>query len=478
MTDWNGRNTAFSYDNAGRRMGLNLPNGTKTSYSYDQASRLTDLTHKTGGSILDSFSYTYDSIGNRLSVARPEEKINYTYDLLDRLIEATPTKLQGKDKTMEHKAEEFSYDPVGNRISGPESKDTYSYNQGNQLVSDRKNQYEYDSNGNLVKKTELDNDGETKIWTYSYDSENRLIKVGKQESGETKTITFKYDPFGRRIEKKVDGIENGIIETTTYTYVYDNEDIIAEYRTKTGKTDTTRYLHGPGIDEPLEIEKKGETYYYHADSLGSITALTDSRQKAMESYAYTSFGDLKRQGDKVKNTYTFTGREWDEETELYFYRARYYEPETGRFVTKDPSLTLSGNIKIPYLLDLSISAPSQLHAYIYSIDNPINLTDPQGLFIIDPFSVICAYNEYQKGLNISKNPLYKHCVISCNMAKKCGVNIALLAGFGKEILDLLDLDPKTHSEFIDIIADLRGINCCNSSLGCEKCCECEKGYKP
>lgn len=52
------------------------------------------------------------------------------------------------------------------------------------------------------------------------------------------------------------------------------------------------------------------------DGLGSITALTDSRQKVMESYSYTSFGDLKRQGDKVKNTYTFTAREWDEEIGL------------------------------------------------------------------------------------------------------------------------------------------------------------------
>ncbi len=105
---------------------------------------------------------------------------------------------------MEHKEEEFSYDLAGNRVSGPEAKDTYSYNQGNQLTQDRKHQYEYDRNGNLIKKTEIGDDGTTKNWTYSYDSENRLIKVTKQESMETKTITFKYDPFGRRIEKKVE----------------------------------------------------------------------------------------------------------------------------------------------------------------------------------------------------------------------------------------------------------------------------------
>ena len=315
MTDWVGRNTTFSYDNAGRRIGLNLPNGTKASYSYDQASRLTDLTHKTGsGSILESFSYTYNPIGNRLSVTRPEEKLSYTYDLLDRLIQATPTKLKGKDKEQENKAEAYTYDPVGNRLTGPETKDTYTYNAGNQLVSDRKNQYEYDRNGNLIRKIEKDDNGEEEIWTYSYDFENRLIKVVKQESSETITVSFKYDPFGRRIEKKVEEIEGGKTETKTYSYVYDNEDIIAEYLTKKdGKVETTRYVHGLGIDEPLAIERKGEVYYYHADGLGSVTALTDQRQKEVESYTYTSFGELKQQGGKVKNTYTFTAREWDEE---------------------------------------------------------------------------------------------------------------------------------------------------------------------
>ncbi len=367
MTDWNGRNATFSYDNVGRRLGLSMPNGTKTSYSYDPAGRLIDLLHKTGGgSLLGSFSYAYDQIGNRLSITMPEEKRAYAYDLLDRLIKSTPTKLPGADIEMMHKAEDFSYDLVGNRITGPEAIDTYVYNQGNQLVSDRKNQYQYDRNGNLISKTEVGDDGTTKNWTYSYESENRLIKVIKQEVGGTKTITFKYDPFGRRIEKKVDGVVNGISEKKTYSYVYDNEDIIAEYLNKIesgiSKIETTKYLHGPGIDEPLEIDRKGATYSYHTDGLGSMTALSDSTQKAMERYSYSAFGDLKRQGDKVKNTYTFTGREWDEEMGLYYYRARYLDTETGRFTSKDP-IGIQGGINF----------------YLYVDDNPINRIDPLGL---------------------------------------------------------------------------------------------------
>lgn len=235
----------------------------------------------------------------------------------------------------------------------------------------------------------MDDASSTKNWTYAYDSENRLVKVTKQETGETKTVSFKYDPFGRRIEKRVDGIENGITETKTYSYVYDNEDIIAAYLNKIdsgiSKIETTKYLHGPGIDEPLEIERKGEAFSYHADGLGSITALTDSKQKAMESYSYSSFGELKRQGDKVRNTYTFTGREWDEEIDLYFYRARYYDAEAGRFLTNDPILSgiplisrnrgrINSSDKRNPFVQTKI-----LHPYIYAVNDPINKTDPSGL---------------------------------------------------------------------------------------------------
>lgn len=255
------------------------------------------------------------------------------------------------------------------------------------MINERKNQYEYDRTGNLIKKTEIDDDGSTKTWTYSYDFENRLVKVVKQEDGESKTISFKYDSFGRRIEKKIEGIEAGIAETKTYNYVYDNEDIIVEYLSKAeggkNKTEITKYLHGPGIDEPLIIERKGEAYYYHADGIGSISTLTDVRQKVVEGYTYTSFGDLKHQGDKVKNTYTFTGREWDEEIGLYYYRARYYDAEVGRFTSFDPILRginhIDGTSCKQSIKKFSLNKPIKLHPFIYADDNPINFVDPKGL---------------------------------------------------------------------------------------------------
>jgi len=139
----------------------------------------------------------------------------------------------------------------------------------------------------------------------------------------------------------------------------------------------TRYIHGPGIDEPLAIERKGEIYFYHADGLGSIMALTDSKQKVVESYSYSSFGEIKRRGDKVKNTYMFTAREWDEEIGLYYYRARYYEPTTSRFISFDPAIKEYGLSKNNSKCVLA-NQPKKMNGFNYADNNPINYTDPFG----------------------------------------------------------------------------------------------------
>ena len=208
-------------------------------------------------------------------------------------------------------------------------------------------------------------DLEIEGWTYQYDYENRLIKVIKKESNEDKTITFKYDPFGRRIEKKVESIDKGISETSIYTYTYDNEDIILETQTTSSGQQTTKYVHGPGIDEPLSMTNATDTYYYHADGLGSITAMTDSTGKIVQAYEYDSFGNLHDNMNAIKQPYTYTGREWDKETGFYYYRARYYDPMAGRFISKDPIGFNGGDINL----------------YAAVRNNPINNTDPSGMAV-------------------------------------------------------------------------------------------------
>jgi len=264
-------------------------------------------------------------------------------------------------------------------------KNRDNYNVGNQLTSNNQDNFEYDANGNLTKSVGRRGDDDEQITsTYKYDYENRLIEaVIQKEEDHLTVVTFKYDPFGRRIEKSVEVREEQEIESTkTYTYVYDNEDIILEYLTKTGDNnrddeddeddrrgngiEITRYTHGPGIDEPLAVEQNGNTYFYHADGLGSITALTDNRGRRTQTYDYDSFGNMKQSGNRIDQPYTYTGREYDSETGLYYYRARYYDATVGRFTSEDP-IEFAGGI----------------NHYVYTLNNPIRFTDPYGLDVRD-----------------------------------------------------------------------------------------------
>ncbi len=144
-------------------------------------------------------------------------------------------------------------------------------------------------------------------------------------------------------------------------YVYDNEDILFEL--DGSNNIITEYVHGPGIDEPIAMIRGGQTYYYHADALGSIIAITNSTGQVVQRYEYNSFGEITYQQDpNFVQPYTYTGREYDEESGLYYYRARYYDPKIGRFISEDP-IGLEGGINL----------------YVYVKNSPINFTDPSGL---------------------------------------------------------------------------------------------------
>ena len=206
----------------------------------------------------------------------------------------------------------YTYDAAGNRISTVNGSTTnYTSNNLNQYIQAGNNRYTYDATGNLTS------DG---TFTYAYDYENRLITANKTGT----SAAYKYDSFGRRIEKTVG--------SASTKFLYDGDQIIAEY--DSSGNISAKYIFGPGIDEPISITKEGQTYYYHSDGLGSVTCLTDSNGTIVESYSYDVFG-RPSVTSSLGNRFMFTGREYDAETDLYFYRARYYSPRIGRFLQRD-----------------------------------------------------------------------------------------------------------------------------------------------
>jgi RHS repeat-associated protein len=342
ITNNKGQTTNFAYDALGRRTSMTHANGVVTNYSYDAASQLLSLVHQLGATTVNSFSYTYDKVGNRKSKTNRDGAHNYTYDTLNRLVDAL-------NPLPSNPQESYVYDSVGNRTTSNQNGAS-TFNTANQLLEDSNFTYQYDNNGNMTRKTAKIGGA---ITTYEYDAENKLVRVVSP----TNTANYKYDGLGRRVEKEV--IAGS---TTTTRYVYDNEDILLELNGSNAIV--ARYTHGPGIDEPLIMEKNNQSFYYHADGLGSITELTNQSGTVAQRYAYSSFGKIESQLDpSFVQPYTYTSREFDPETGLYYYRARAYDSATGRFLQEDP-IGLQGGI----------------NRYLMAANNPINWNDPLGLY--------------------------------------------------------------------------------------------------
>jgi RHS repeat-associated protein len=324
----------FGYDALSRRTSLTRPNGVNTSYSYDSVSHLMSVLHQAGNTVLDGASYTYDPTGNRTSKTNYLDGVtsNYGYDLLYQLTQVT----QGGSTT-----ESYSYDAVGNRLSSL-AVPSYTYNLSNELTSNSNGSYTYDNNGNTL----TDAQGRSFTW----DFENRLVQTTNPSVG---TSTFKYDPFGRRIQK------SGPLGTTTY--IYDGANILDEVD-NTGSM-LARYAQGPGVDQPLSAFRSGSASYHEVDGIGSITSLTNDLGVTVATYAYDAYGNLSGSTGSVTDSFRYTGREFDLESGSYYYRARYYDPQLGRFISEDPVRFGGGSVNF----------------YAYAHDDPVDNYDPTGM---------------------------------------------------------------------------------------------------
>ena len=87
-----------------------------------------------------------------------------------------------------------------------------------------------------------------------------------------------------------------------------------------------RYTEGSNVDEPFAMLRSSTTSYYQADALGSITSLSNGAGALAQTYTFDSFGNQTASSGSVTNPFQYTGREFDTETSLYYYRARYYDP--------------------------------------------------------------------------------------------------------------------------------------------------------
>ncbi len=159
-----------------------------------------------------------------------------------------------------------------------------------------------------------------------------------------------------------------------------------------------RYRHGQSLDEPLIQERAGQTYFYHADHLGSIRLVTNAAGTVVNTYDYDSYGNRQNVVEAVENPYSYTGREYDGESGLYYYRARTYDPASGRFLQEDPLelgqgalwKILAPRIALPDANSPLRLATSDLNLYRYAGNNPLNAVDPAGTSSLRSYAITAA----------------------------------------------------------------------------------------
>ena len=326
---------------------ITLPGGTTRTQSYDPLLRLTGINVKdpAQNNILN-YAYTYDKSDNVKTKNTEQGNYDYDYDDLYRLKQATnPSPLA---------TEAYTYDAVGNRLTDSNILGAWAYNENNQLTAHGNATFGYDTNGNMITKTE----GNITT-TFVYDTNDRLIEVRHTDIAANTTTTlatYAYDPFGRRLWKEISGAR-------TY-FFYSDEGLIAEADNAGVLTKNYGYIpNSYWSTDPVYLKQGSNYFFYQNDHLGTSQKLTASDGAIVWSAKAQAFGHaLVDNASSITNNLRFAGQYFDSETGLLYNWNRYYDPGLGGYVQSDP-IGLNGGLNI----------------YAYVEGNPVNLIDPEGL---------------------------------------------------------------------------------------------------
>ncbi|MCB0485860.1 MAG: RHS repeat-associated core domain-containing protein [Flavobacteriaceae bacterium] len=306
-----------------------------TTYGFDTANRLSNITHKDATDAVFAFyDYGYDAASRITSINDVDGPTTYNYDSRNQLTGADRNAGDARGD------EQYAFDATGNRTDSHLHGANYDTTKGNRLSSDGTFTYQYDAEGNLVTRTEV---ATGSVRRFQWDYRNRLVQMTDENSSGValQIVTYVYDALDRRISKNVDATPNDTADGVVTQFIYDREDIILDIVDADGDgvglpVVERRYLHGPGIDSVLSQDDGSQSEWLFVDHLGTIRDIrTDGGQ--LNHITFDSFGSILSQTNATLDSrYGFTGREFDAESGLQYFRARYLDTTNGRFVSEDP----------------------------------------------------------------------------------------------------------------------------------------------
>lgn len=327
---------SYAYDEANRRTSMTVPGQEALKYTYDEANRLKELKRGT-----QTITFAYDEANrptNTTLVDGVEEQ--YGYDEANEL-----TSIAYKKGATTLGELDYAYDLDGRkeavwgsyaRTALPEAFSAAKYNADNEQTERGTKKFSYDANGNLTS------DGTSE---YKWNARNQLTSI----TGTIK-VTYGYDPYGRRTTRT--------LGSTTNELLYDGPNVVQEVHEKTV---TANLLTGFLPNKVFTRTTSTATESLLADQLGSTIGLAGSTGTVATTYTYDPFGTTTREGTTSENTTQYAGQENDGNN-IYYDRARYYNPTAARFISQDPTGQQG-------------SGPN---LYLYTNDNPTNATDPYG----------------------------------------------------------------------------------------------------
>ncbi len=341
----------FSYDAAGFRTRIDryadLDGANRvglTTNAYNLAGLVRNIAHLgPAAEMMVRYDYTRDAVQQITQWSINSQLSTFKYDLTGQLTNALYSALPN---------ESFRYDANGNRL-GVQPSGNYTVGINNQILSDGTNHHSYDAEGNMTSSS---NNLTGAFRKYKFDHRNRLTTVLDHDSSGvvTQTVSFIYDALDRRIARTVND------HTTRFLYENNNA-----WTDLDGFNNVAaRYLMGSTIDALLARQRPGEGQaWYLTDHLGTVRDIADSAGTLVAHVAYDAFGHvIGVSGNGVFGRFQFTGRDFDEETGLHYYRARYYNQNLGRFMIQDPIGFDGGDVNL----------------YRYVGNSPINSTDSTG----------------------------------------------------------------------------------------------------